>query len=87
MNFEFKFVDVVAYAFIIGVLIYFVIQIGERNKLIYLNAQLRLKNCNVPEESFSNVIEAFLKNNYTVINNVGDDLNPIKNTTFGDGLI
>jgi len=85
MNMEIKLIDVVAYVFIIGFLIFFVIQIQERNRLLLLNAQLRLKNCNVPGESFNNIIDEFLEDNYSVIDGVGDDLSTVVNGQ-GSGL-
>ena len=67
---EFKLVDVVSYLVIIGILIYFVIQISERNKLEFLNAQLRLKNCNLPDENIIPTINSFVDGKYSVIDDI-----------------
>jgi len=67
---EIKLVDVVNYLVIIGILIYFVIQVSERNKFEFLNAQLRLKNCNLPDEMILPIIKSFVGGDYNVLDDI-----------------
>jgi hypothetical protein len=81
MNTEFKLIDVISYVFIIGLIIYFLFEIDERNKLIYLDAQLRLRSCGVNESNINNIISNFTKGNYSALSGIGTE--PInKNNPF-----
>ena len=73
---EIKLIDVISYSLIIILLIVFVLQIQDRNRLEYLNAKLRLRNCNIPEESLNSIIHEFMSDNYSSIEGVGDNFIP-----------